>query len=88
MTMQSTRLEGLEASAQEWQLRYRQTHACQEAIQQQIQTMAQAIQRETLEKLKMLELRRQDQLSITRRQIQEVFEKGNSKTSTSASEAL
>ena len=86
MTTQSS--ERLEASTRERQLRYRQTQTSQETIQQQFQTVAQAIQRETLEKLTMLESQQQDQLSIIRRQIKELSENDNSKTSTSASECF
>ena len=59
----------LENSSGEWHLRHRQSQANPEAMQHQIQTMAQAIQREMLEKLTLLESKYQEQTSILQRQL-------------------
>ena len=47
-------VDQLEASSGEWHLGHRQSHTNQEAMKHQIQAVAQAIQREVLEKLTLL----------------------------------
>ena len=80
-------VDRLEASSGEWHPRRRQSQTIREATQQQIQRMAQAIQRDTLERLTLLESKYQEQISVLQRQLQGLSNK-DARTSNSSSEHL